>query len=186
MTCWLRIPWIDATFAILVVCAAAAPADAQRRHMVEVGGGFYAAVPQGDITLLPSVPTVDTRIVRWWNRSWGVSGRVLVGIGSLGPEDDWTLERNRLTYLHALVRYRRALTRNYDLHVGFGGGLLSWRETFDGGDAVRSEMALWPHWGAVEVLVSRAVTERLSIRAGVTSVMVPLHLHPVVLAAYKF
>ena len=45
---------------------------------------------------------------------------------------------------HALVRYRRALTRNYDLHVGFGGGLLAWRETFDVGDTVRSEMAFWP------------------------------------------
>ena len=138
---WLGAPWIEATAAVLIVCLAE-PVEAQARHMVELGGGFYAAVPQEDITERPSVATVDTRIVRWWNGNWGVSGRVLVGIGSRRPEDNWIMEHDRLTLVQAVVRYRRALTRSWDLHVGFGGGLLAWRATFGGGDTHAAHAAL--------------------------------------------
>ena len=50
---------------------------------------------------------------------------------------------------------------------------------------MRSETASSGYLPAVEALISQAVTDRFSVRAGVTAVPL-IHVHPVVLIAYAF
>ena len=185
MVGWLRVPWVVATCATLVVWVTTTPAVAQPRHEVELGGGFLSSsVP--DNVQLPSVPTLDARAVGWWSRRWGIAGHVVVGIGSERPRDDHVSERSHLAYVQATVRYRRPLSPGTDLHVGFGWGMASWRETAAASrGAMRSETMSSAWLPAVEALVSQAVTDRFSVRAGVTGVPL-IHVHPVVLMACTF
>ena len=181
----LRVPWVMTPCAALVIGVTTMPAAAQPRHEIELGGGYLSSsVP--DNTQLPSVPTVDARGLRWWNRRWGIAGHVVVGMGSERPRDDHVSERSHLAYVQATVRYRRPLSPGTDLHVGFGWGMASWRETAaDSRGAVRSETMSSAWLPAVEALVSQTVTDRLSVRTGVTGVPL-IHVHPVVLMAYTF
>ena len=63
------------------------------------------------------------------------------------------------------------------LHVGIGGGLLGWT-TEDG----FHDYGL--HLLGLEALASKTLTDRLSIRFG-ASLVVPLHVHPTVLLAWR-
>ncbi len=64
--------------------------------------------------------------------------------------------------------------------------MASWRETAaDSRGTVRFETMWFAHLPAVEALVSQAVTDRFSVRAGVTAVPL-IHVHPVVLMSYTF
>ena len=62
-----------------------------------LAAGFHAAITVGDLITLPTVPTVDTRVVRWLNDRWGIAGRLLVGIGSNRPDEHAVVERRRPT-----------------------------------------------------------------------------------------
>ena len=179
------VPRVVAMCATLVVWVTTTPAAAQPRHEVELGGGFLSSSIPDNVNL-PSVPTVDGRGVWWWSRRWGVAGHVLAGIGSQRPQGSYVLERSHLTYVQATVRYRHPLSPGVELHVGFGWGLASWRRTVaDSRGTVRSETASSGYLPAVEALISQAVTDRFSVRAGVTAVPL-IHVHPVVLIAYAF
>ena len=181
----LRVLGVMAPCAALVISVTTMPAAAQPRHEIELGGGYLSSSVPDNIQL-PSVPTVDARGLRWWNPRWGIAGHVLVGIGSEHPRYDYVLERNRLTYVQATVRYRHPLSPGTDLQVGFGWGMASWREkATDSRGGVRSETRSSVWLPAVEALVSQAVTDRISVRAGVTGVPL-IHVHPVVLMAYRF
>ena len=76
-----------------------------------------------------------------------------------------------------LVRYRAVGSGRSGLHVGFGGGLMGYseRDRFD---------CCGFHLLGLEALGSRALTDRLSIRFG-ASLVVPLHVHPLVLLAWR-
>ena len=181
----LRVPVVMAPCAVLVIGVTTMSAAAQSRHEIELGGGYLSSSVPDNIQL-PSVPTVDARGLRWWNPRWAIAGHVLVGIGSELPRYDYVLKRSRLTYVQATVRYRYPLSPGTDLHVGFGWGMASWRATAaDSRGRVRSETRSSAWLPAVETLVSQAVTDRLSVRAGVTGVPL-IHVHPVVLMAYRF
>ena len=185
MVSWLRVPWVVAMCATLVVWVTTTPAAAQPRHEVELGGGFLSSSIPDNVNL-PSVPTVDVRGVWWWSRRWGVAGHVLAGVGSQRPQGSSVLKRSHLAYVQATVRYRHPLSPGVQLHVGFGWGLASWRETgADSRGTLRSGKELFAGLPAVEALISRAVTDRFSVRAGVTAVPL-IHVHPVVLVAYTF
>ena len=172
--------------ALLLAGAAVSPSAAQPRNEVELGGGFHAAIAFGDMIELPSVPTVDARVVRWLSDRWGIAGRVLVGIGSNRPDESAVVERRWPTYAQVTVRYRVASTEKTALHVGFGGGVDRVSETVRYGQGITAEKhRSGPHYVALEALSSRAVTERFSFRYGATMVL-PVHIHPVVLAAYQF
>lgn len=171
---------------LLVAGAAVSPSAAQPRNEVELGGGFHAAIAVGDLIELPSVPTVDARVVRWLGDRWGIAGRVLVGIGSNRPEESAVVERRSPTYVQVTVRYRAASTEKTTFHVGFGGGVDRVSETVRYGQGITAaKYRSGPHYLALEALSSRAVTERFSFRYGATIVL-PVHIHPVALAAYKF
>ncbi len=58
MVGWLRVSWVMATYATLVVWITTTPAAAQPRHELELGGGFLSSSVPDNIQL-PSVPTVD-------------------------------------------------------------------------------------------------------------------------------
>ena len=47
-----------------------------------IGGGFHASSDVRDIVQMPSVPSVDMRLVRWTGERWGVSSRMTAGLGS--------------------------------------------------------------------------------------------------------
>ena len=79
MVGWLRVPWVVATCATLVVWVTTTPAVAQPRHEVELGGGFLSSTVPDNVQL-PSVPTLDARAVgggagvgalpgTWWSES---------------------------------------------------------------------------------------------------------------------
>lgn len=159
----------------LLVLAAGGPAAAQE---IAVGGGYHLGMtPSGDWITMPSVPTVDARVTRWDAGRWGVTGRVLAGLGSRAVDEPGVRERYRPTYLQLLARFRATDS----LTVGIGGGLLGYGERFE--DV--SHYGWHPHLLAAEVLVSRALTDRLSLRLGVGAV-VPVHVHPVALLVWRF
>ena len=159
----------------------------ERTNEIEVGGGFHAGLDIADFIQFPSVPTLDMRFVHWRTDQWGVAGRVLLGIGSDDSGDYSVEERRNPGYLQVLARYRFASLGKTTLYAGIGGGVLWFGDTPRSGFGGPAEdrFQVWPHLLALEALVSRTITERLSLRGGVT--LVPLiHLHPVVLVAYKW
>ena len=114
----------------------------------------------------------------------GGASRVLAGLGSAKPDETALVERRYPTYIQITARYRVAQADKTEAHFGIGGGVMGWGETFDYGDGPVRRTAWGPHFQALEALVSQALTDRFRVRFGVT--MVPfLHLHPVVLAAWK-
>ncbi len=80
-------------------------ADRSARNEVEPGRGFHAAITVGDRIALS---TVDTRVVRWFDDQWGIAGRLLVGIGSNGPDEHAVVERRGPPYVQATARLRAA------------------------------------------------------------------------------
>lgn len=170
----------------LLFCMAGAPATAQSGAEIEIGGGFHAALDLGsDWIALPSVPTVDARVTRWFNDRWGVAGRALVGFGSNRPDESGIRGHRHPSYFQALVRYRASKTEKTALHVGFGGGLIAFGDTFPDAEGRPVDDFTWGvHFLALEALVARKLTDRLGIRYGATAV-VPLHVHAVVLAAWR-
>ena len=174
----------------LVALGVVAPAASQEHRIeVEVGGGFHAALQVGDLIEFPSVPTVSVRVVRWANENWGIAGDALAGFGSFDPGDHGVAERRDPAYFQIMARYRSASDEKTVFHAGIGGGVGRVGETsrFDPGILGHAgRRTIWyPHLLAVEALVSQRLTERINIRTGVTMV-VPVYVHPVVLAAYKF
>ena len=110
------------------------------------------------------------RATAWSNDRWGVSMRGLVGVGCSD-------ERCQPTYMQILLRYRSSDRGEAACTWGIGGGLDGWFDD-DGG-------TFGVHLLAVEALGSKALTDRLSLRAGVSAV-VPVHVHPVVMLAWRF
>lgn len=160
----------------LLVVAAAGPAAAQE---VAVGGGYHVGVtPGGDWVAMPSAPTGDVRFTFWGGGRWGVTGRALAGLGGTPVDEHGVYERYRPTYLQVLARFRPTDS----MILGIGGGLLGYGERFDDGG---SNFGWHPHLLAVEALHSRTLTDRLSLRLGVSAV-VPVHVHPTVLLAWGF
>ena len=158
----------------LLVLLAGSPALAQPAVELELGGGYhYAFDLGGDWFTIPSAPTVDFRATRWGTGRWGVAGRALLGIGGVlrGHAGD---ERRFPSYFQILARYRA----EDGVHFGIGGGLISWVEE-DG------QLGFGAHLLGVEVLASRRLTDRLTLRYGVSAV-VPLHVNPTVLFAWDW
>ena len=182
MTSWLRVPAVLMTVPA-VVAVAADVAHAQIEHELELGGGFHVALPFHDVVALPRRPSVHARVVRWLSPRWGIGGRFMAVLGS---RRRWGIERDRLTHLYLTGRYRRPLERNHELHVGVGGGLVSWRVRGHRTDG-RQSVYVGSVWVDLEVLISRQITEQVSVRAGIAGAALPLvYVHPVVLAAYRF
>lgn len=82
----------------------------------------------------------------------------MVGLGGL-LADDHGNERRRPGYFQVLARYRAG----DDVHFGIGGGLIAWEE--DG------RIGFGIHLLGAEALVSRRLTDRLSIRFGASAVV---------------
>ena len=152
--------------------AARPPAEAQQPGVeVELGGGFHIPI-SGIVEIeLPAVPALDLRAVRWGGK-WGVSARVLVGFVDANRHGEPTslshpLERQgHPTYIQFLLRYRT----EQGVFFGVGGGV---------------DRVTGLHIGAFEVLKSISLTERASIRVGVTTLGI-LQITPVALLAWKF
>ena len=143
----------------------------------EFGGGYHYGFDLGsDWYGVPSTPTVDVRITRWTSDRWGMSVRGLVGLGGV-LRGHAGAERRHPTYAQVLIRYRRGSRDGLGLHLGIGGGM--WGAVDEDGFAFSF------HILAVEALASKRLTERLSIRGGVSTV-VPLHVHPTLLLAWGF
>ena len=138
------------------------PAVAQPGVEVELGGGSHIPFKMGDWRRLPATPTVDVRAVRWENANdkWGSSARVLVVSGDL-----------RTTYAQFLIKHRTDGSGEPAMHIGFG--------------ASASILRPFPVV-AGEVLYSTSLTDKVSIRVGVTMVSIPPLVHPVALVAWKF
>ena len=160
----------------IVVMAARTPAEAQQPGVeVELGGGFHVPISQwidSGLIELPDGPVVNVGVVRWGEK-WGVSARVLAGFGGAVRVDDGPVVGGHYqgryahpTYIQLLVRYRT----EQGVFLGVGGGV-------DG--------IFGPNIGTFEVLKSISLTERASIRVGVTTLF-PLQITPVALLAWKF
>lgn len=81
---------------------------------------------------------------------WGLSGRVLAGLGGTAVDEYSLDERYRPTYLQLLVRFRQS----DGVTLAIGGGLWGFGERFEGEDG----FVWWgPHYLAVEALASRAL-----------------------------
>jgi len=169
-------PFRSSLFAGLLVLAAGGPALAQPDAELEIGGGYHRAFDLGgDWFTVPSTPTVDVRATRWTSERWGLSLRGMVGLG--GSLRGHATERRHPSYYQVLLRYRRVGADGTGMHVSFGGGLVGWLEDDGFGATI--------HLLGIEALVSKAVTDRISIRGGV-GVVVPFHVHPVVLLAWQY
>ena len=161
----------------LLVFMAGRSALAQPGAELEIGGGYHAAFDLGgDWFTVPSTPTVDVRATAWTSDRWGIAARGLLGLGGV-LRGHAGVERRRPTYLQVLVRYRSVGPGGTGLHVGLGGGLWGWT-TEDGSH----DYGL--HLLGLEALASKTLTDRLSIRGGV-SLVVPLHVNPTVLLAWR-
>ena len=162
---------------LLLVFMAGHPALAQPGTELEIGGGYHAALDLGsNFFTVPSTATVDVRATNWVSDRWGVAARALVGLGG-HLRSPAGVERRHPTYFQMLVRYRAVGSGRSGVHVGFGGGLMGYseRDRFD---------CCGFHLLGLEALGSRALTDRLSIRFG-ASLVVPLHVHPLVLLAWR-
>ena len=149
-----------------------------------MGGGFHANImPQGAVQL-PSAPTVDVRTVRWVKERWGVAGGLMTAIGSR-PGRYAAVERRNPWYAQVAARRRVVQAHRTEAHFAFGGGMWGWQETVNFFGEPEHRFVRGRHFLALEALLSQALTDRLSIRGGLTLV-VPVHLHPVVLAAWRF
>ena len=173
----MRLGWTVLVLAI-AVSTAAQPTE------IEVGGGFHVDTTPRGMVQLPNAPTVDVRAVRWLNERWGVAGRFMTGIGSR-PGKYAVVERRNPVYVQVLARRRVAQTDRTEAHFGIGGGMWGWQETVDVADGPVQRSRRGPHFLALEALVSHALTDRLSLRGGIALVL-PVHLHPVVVAAWRF
>jgi len=158
--------------AAAVMAALSSAAEAQPAVELELGGGYHHAVDLGgDWFTVPSAPSIDFRATRWGSGRWGVATRALVGIGGV-LRGHAGYERRFPSYFQVLARYRA----ENGVHFGIGGGLMSWVDE-DG------QLGFAPHFLGVEFLVSRRLTDRLSIRGGVSSV-VPISVTPTVVFAW--
>ena len=151
---------------------------------MEVDGCFHANIMPKSLVQLPSAPSVDVRAVRWLNERWGVAGRFMTALGSR-PGKHAVVERQNPWYAQVVARRRVVQADRTEAHFGIGyWGVWGWQETVDLGEP-EQRSGRGPHFLALEALLSQTLTDRLSVRGGVTLV-VPVHLHPVVLAAWRF
>ena len=167
----------------LFVLLVGSPAAAQPTNELVIGGGFHASFDVGDIIQMPSVPSVDVRLVRWTSERWGVSGRMMAGLGSVNPDEFGVIERRYPMYFQALLKYRTQESGGGSMHVGIGGGIVAWSETRDFGHGDKFKGGL--HILAVEALRSIPLSDRLNMKVGATMVL-PFHIQPVVLFAWRF
>lgn len=158
----------------LLAVLVGSPALAQPAVEIELGGGYHYAIDLGgDWFTIPSAPAVDFRATRWGTGRWGVTGRALLGIGGV-RRGNAGAERRFPGYLQVLARYRAA----DGVHFGIGGGLITWVEE-DGG------LGVGGHLLGAECLASRRLTDRLSLRVGVSAV-VPISVTPTALLAWDW
>lgn len=167
---------------------AASPAAAQPTTELELGGGFHIPFTGGDLIEMPRAPTADMRITRWSSGSkWGISGRALIGIGSTGPvHSGGHLWRENPMHFHALVRYKTETigsSRSWS-EFGVGGGVFSYSENwrYDAGD-VKETVNVFPYFPVLEALRTAPLTDRLTLKVGVTLVFPALY--PFVSFAWK-
>ena len=155
---------------------AGGPALAQPGVELELGGSYHYAIDLGgDWYTFPSTPAVDFRATRWGEGRWGVAGRAMLGLGGVLVDEFGAAarrrERRRPSYFQILARYRV----EDGVHFGIGGGLIAWEQ--------HGRIRFGMHLLGAEALVSRRLTDRLSIRCG-ASVVVPISVSPVVLLAW--
>ena len=159
------------TIAGLLTVLAGGPALAQPGVELELGGSYHYAIDLGgDWFTFPSTPAVDFRATKWGEGRWGVAGRAMLGLGGL-LVGEYSGYRRRPSYFQILARYRA----EDGVHFGIGGGLIAFEE--DG------RIGFGMHLLGAEALVSRRLTDRLSIRFGASAV-VPISVNPIVLLAW--
>ena len=152
------------------------------------GSATTPASRVGDLIEFPSVPSINLRVVHWANDNWGIAGQVLGGRGSFDPGERAVEERRDPVYAHVMARFRTVGDGMTSFHAGIGGGVSRVGETprFDPGILGERPDSRWfPNLLVLEGLGPQQITERFSVRVGITMV-VPVHLQPVVLAAYRF
>ena len=108
----------------------------------------------------------------------GADGIALMASGESGRG-----RRRYPIYFQALLRYRTQESGGGSMHVGIGGGIAAWSETWDFGHG--DEFKWGPHLLAVEALRSIPLSDRLHMKVGATMVL-PFHIQPVVLFAWRF
>ena len=172
----LRVPGGIAPCGALVIgvltVLAGGPALAQPGVELELGGSYHYAIDLGgDWFTFPSTPAVDFRATRWGEGRWGVAGRAMLGLGGVLVAEFSGGDRRRPSYFQILARYRA----ENGVHFGIGGGLMAWEQ--DG------RIGFGAHLLGAEALVSRRLTDRLSIRFGASAV-VPISVNPIVLLAW--
>ena len=181
------IPLRRLLYAGLFILMTRSPVAAQPTNEFVVGGGFHAGFAIGDFIQMPAVPSVDVRLVRWTS-AWGVSGRVMVGLGSGHPDEPGVVERRHPMYFQVLLRYRTQEPDGNGMHVGIGGGVMTYGQTGDLGYGDGRTIEEFKYGGvhilAVEALRSIPLGDRLSLKIGATMVL-PVHVHPVMLFAWK-
>ena len=181
------IPLHKLLWAGLFIIMTGSPVVAQPTNEFVVGGGFHAGFDIGDVIQMPAVPSVDVRLVRWTSE-WGVSGRVMVGLGSGHPDEPGVVERRHPMYFQVLLRYRTQEPGGGSMQVGIGGGVMTYGQTWDLGYGDGRTIEEFKYGGvhilAVEALRSIPLDDRLSLKIGATMVL-PFHVHPVMLFAWK-
>ena len=103
----------------------------------------------------------------------------MVGFGSNQPDEVGVIERRNPMHFQAFVRYRTEGVGDDFMGVGIGAGwtfVKTVRRSFE-------EYTQGPHLFALEALRAMTLTERLTLKVGAS--LGPLHLHPVVLFAWK-
>ncbi len=181
-------------------------AYAQGERELEFGGGIHLWNLQQhyDFSDFPTGPTVDLTWVRWgerWGGAFGVSG-VLNRVDV--REGNYTVERRLPVYGHATVRYRFRPDSNGTVwSIGVGTPwMIFWERNrprvwdSEGGywtmdrrpEAVEGKLVAGTLLMHTEVLVTRQVSEKLTVRAGfrVAPFIYPLMLQHVVVGVWDF
>ena len=157
-----------------------------------------------DFSDFPTGPTVDLTWVRWgerWGGAFGVSG-VLNRVDV--REGNYTVERRLPVYGHATVRYRFRPDSNGTVwSIGVGTPwMIFWERNrpriwdSEGGywtmdrrpEAVEGKLVAGTLLMHTEVLVTRQVSEKLTVRGGVrvAPLIYPLMVQPVVVGVWDF
>ena len=152
------------------------------------GGGSHANPDVPDFVMLPSGPSINVRLTRWFHNHWGVTGGVtrgLTGGGDTKSRVSGADPFTPLTHVQVLVRGRIATTPcgRGQLFVGFGPGAIWVNRVYP--HPFLWEREFLPHLLNLELSGGFYLTDRLSLRVGV-GLVPPFLVHPVGLLAWRF
>ncbi len=151
-------------------------ASAQRRAIVEIGGGVGYVVGGGAEDPGPSLPAVDAVIHVWPFERWGVGVRWVEGPGEdlhapIESFDRAFLGTGHLRYWTVTARNRRTLPRQLEFELGFGmlfgGEFASIQELRDPPRRLASASTFFNGF-SVDGLVGRALGRHLGVKVGLT------------------